>query len=188
MDPNIAIAVGTCFAAAAALAAVATSVVVYKGQSKLSRDLARDQSATSEKISKDQAALSLKISQDQSALSLKIHENQTLLSQRQLLIPLWSYMSVLNHVKLGDIVEPDVIKLVNTLELVAVSCEGGMVDAKVIKRTFRDLYMQFYEEIHAIPMLRGRQISGAALLKENPAAMKFYKELQDEHINRDSLN
>jgi hypothetical protein len=48
--------------------------------------------------------------------------------------------------------------------------------------------MQFYEEILAIKMLRGRGISGVALLNENRAAMKFYKELQEEHINRDSLN
>jgi hypothetical protein len=84
-------------------------------------------------------------------------------------------------------VEPDVIKLVNTLALVAVSCEGGMVDTQVIKRIFRDLYMQFYEEVAAIKLLPGRRISGAALLNENRAAMKFYKELQEEHINRDSL-
>lgn len=188
MDPNILIAVGTVCAAVAALAAVAVSVVVYRGQSKLARQLAKDQRASSEKISKDQSALSLKINQDQSALSLKIHENQTLLSQRQLLIPLWSYMSVLDHIKPDHIIEPEVIKLVNTLELVAVSCEGGIVDAKLIKRTFRDLYMQFYEEIQAIPMLLGRKISGRGLLKENPAAMKFYNELQQEHLNRDRLN
>jgi hypothetical protein len=177
MDPNTAIAIGTGLAAIAAFAAVVVSVVVYKGQSKLSVSLSREQSATSEKISKEQAAL-----------SLKIHENQTLLSQRQLLIPLWSYMSTLSHIKPDDPVEPDVLKLVNTLELVAISCEGGMVDTKVIKRTFRTLYMQFYEEIAAIKMLRGRGISGTALLNENPAAMKFYRELQSEHINRDSLN
>jgi hypothetical protein len=74
------------------------------------------------------------------------------------------------------------------LELVAISCEGGMVDTKVIKRTFRDLYMRFYEEIQSIKALPGRGISGLALLNENRAAMKFYRELQEEHINRDSLN
>jgi len=177
MDPNIAIAIGTGLAAIAAFAAVVVSVVVYRGQSSLSVSLSREQSATSEKISREQAAL-----------SLKIHENQTLLSQRQLLIPLWSYMSTLSHINPDDPVEPDVLKLVNTLELVAISCEGGMVDTKVIKRTFRDLYMRFYEEILAIQVLRGRGISGLALLNENRAAMKFYKELQEEHINRDSLN
>jgi hypothetical protein len=156
---------------------VVVSVVVYKGQSKLSVSLSREQSATSERISREQAAL-----------SLKIHENQTLLSQRQLLIPLWSYMSNLHHINPREPVEPDVLKLVNTLELVAISCEGGMVDTKVIKRTFRELYMQFYEEILAIHLLPGRKISGVTLLNENRAAMKFYKEIQNEHINRDSLN
>jgi hypothetical protein len=177
MDSNIAIAIGTGLAAIAATTAVVVSIIVYKGQSKLSRDLSREQSATSEKISKEQAAL-----------SLKIHENQTLLSQRQLLIPLWNHMSVLNHIDPNSPVEPDVLKSVNTLELVAVSCEGGMVDTQVIKRTFRDLFMRSYEEIQAIKMLPGRKVSGATLLHENRAAMKFYKELQDEHLNRDSLN
>ncbi len=177
MDPNVAIAIGTGLAAVSASAAVIVSVIVYKGQSKLSKDLDREQSATSQKIS-----------QEQSALSLKIHENQVLLSQRQLLIPLWNHMSVLNHVDPNQPIEPDVLKLVNTLELVAVSCEGGMVDPHVIKRIFRDLFMEFYEEVQAIKMLPGRKISGLALLNENRAAMKFYRELQEEHINRDSLN
>jgi hypothetical protein len=177
MDPNIAIAIGTGLAAISATAAVVVSVIVYRGQAKLSKDLSREQSATSERISKEQAAL-----------SLKIHESQTLLSQRQLLIPLWNHMSVLNHIDPDQPIEPDVLKLVNTLELVAVSCEGGMVDTHVIKRIFRDLYMEFYEEIAAIKMLPGRRVSGVTLLNENRAAMKFYKELQDEHINRDRLN
>lgn len=177
VDPNVAIAIGTGLAAITAITAVVVSIIVYKGQSRLSVTLAHEQSAMSEKISKEQAAL-----------SLRIHENQTLLSQRQLLIPLWSYMSNLSHINPDKPVEPDVLKLVNTLELVAISCEGGMVDTKVIKRTFRDLYMHFYGEIQAIKMLPGRGISGVALLNENRAAMKFYKELQDEHINRDSLN
>jgi hypothetical protein len=97
-------------------------------------------------------------------------------------------MSVLNHINPDTPIAPDVLKLVNTLELIAASCEGGMVDAQVIKRVFRDLYMQFYEEIQAIKMLPGRKISGLALLNENRATMKFYRELQDEHINRDKLN
>lgn len=177
MDPNVAIAIGTGLAAISAMAAVVVSVIVYRGQAKLSRDLSHEQSETSKKISTDQ-----------SALSLRIHENQTLLSQRQLLIPLWTHMSVLNHINPDHPVEPDVLQLVNTLELVAVSCEGGMVDAQVIKRVFRDLYMQFYEEIANIKMLPGRKISGQALLNENRAAMKFYRELQEEHINRDKLD
>jgi hypothetical protein len=177
MDPNVVIALGTGLAALSATVAVVVSIVVYKGQAKLSHDLSREQSATSEQISREQAAL-----------SLKIHENQKLLSQRQLLIPLWNHMSVLRHINPETPVETDVLRLVNTLELVAVSCEGGMVDTQVIKRIFRDLFMQFYEEILAIKMLPGRKISGTALLNENMAAMKFYKELKEEHINRDSLN
>jgi hypothetical protein len=177
VDPNVAIAIGTGLAAITAIAAAIISVIVYRGQAELSRVLSREQSETSKKISSDQAAL-----------SQRIHENQMLLSQRQLLIPLWTHMSVLRHINPDNPIEPDVLQLVNTLELVAVSCEGGMVDAQVIKRVFRDLFMQFYEEINAVKMLPGRKISGPQLLNENRAAMKFYRELQDEHINRDKLD
>ena len=87
-------------------------------------------------MSKDQSATSEKISREQAALSLKIDENQMVLSQRQLLIPLWNHMSVLNHINPEKPVEPDVIGPVNTLELVAVSCEGGMVDTQVSRGCF----------------------------------------------------
>lgn len=186
-DPNFWIATGTGLAAISAVAAIVVSVIVYKGQGNLSTKLSREQSDLSARISIEQSATSERISKQQAELSMKIHDNQMVLSQRQLLIPLWAHMSILNHIDPENPIEPDAIRLVNTLELIAVCCEGKMVDAQVIKRVFRDLYMQFYEEIAGIRMLPGRKISGAELLKENRAAMHFYDELKREHMDRDKL-
>lgn len=64
-------------------------------------------------------------------VAYKVHQNQKLLSQRQLLLPLWDYMATLSKIDSNTPVTPDVIKVVNTLELVALCCEGGMIDEKL---------------------------------------------------------
>jgi hypothetical protein len=165
MDSNTLTAISTGLSAIAAVAAVIVSVIVYRGQSQLTEKVAREQSA----------------------ISLKIHENQHLLSQRQLLIPLWGYLDNLKQINPTAPIEPDVLKVVNTLELVALCCEGGMVDTAVIKRTFRDVFMQLYDQVEAVPTMKGLNLSGVELLKQNRAAMKFYGDLKQEHMNRDAL-
>lgn len=121
-------------------------------------------------------------------VSWLVYRGQRLLSQRQLLIPLWDYMSSLNEINPQRPITPDVLKVVNTLELVALSCEGGMVDPAVIKRTFRNIYMNLYEQVERCGPLPGLEPkAGRDLLKENPAAMAFYQQLLKEHLDRDRL-
>lgn len=112
---------------------------------------------------------------------------QRMLSQRQLIIPLWDYMSKLNDIDPENPVVLDVRNAVNTLELVAICCEGGMVDEQVIKRTFRDPFVQLYDAIAVCKEMPSLRRNGIALLRENPAAMSFYEKLKQEHMNRDKL-
>jgi hypothetical protein len=120
----------------------------------------------------------------------KVATMQKMLTQRQLLIPLWEYMARLNNL------DPDPAKVrldhlldaLHTLELVALCCEGGMVDELVIKRTFSDPFMKLYQAIEKypdIPSLDNR--NGPALLLENPAAMSFYETLKEERLARNKL-
>ena len=109
------------------------------------------------------------------------------MSQRQLLLPLWSYITNLNDIDPTKPIEADVLKTVNTLELVALCCEGGMIDAAVIKRTFKDVYLRLYDQIQALPILPGLKRSGPELLNQNPAAKAFYKELEEEHMRAGQL-
>ena len=120
-------------------------------------------------------------------VSWMVYRGQRLLTQRQLLIPLWEYMSSLSEVNPQQPITPDVLKVVNTLELVALSCEGGMVDPAVIRRTFRNIFMKLYEQVDRCGELPGLGKTGRDLLKENPAAMAFYQQLLNEHLNRDRL-
>jgi hypothetical protein len=79
-----------------------------------------------------------------------------------------------------------VVKVVNTLELVALCVEGGMVDAQVIRRTFREGFIYHYEQVKACGELeRMNGKTGADLLRENRAAQAFYTQLIDEHIKQD---
>lgn len=120
-------------------------------------------------------------------VSWLVWKSQRSLSQRQLLIPLWSHMSSINEISPRNPVGPDVIKAVNTLELVALCCEGGMIDKAVIKRTFQSVYLKLYQQVEACSDVPGCQKSGREMLTENRAAMALYTELLNDHVKQGSL-
>lgn len=118
-----------------------------------------------------------------------IHEEQQKLSQRQLLVPLWQYMMSMKPIKPHDLVQPDVLLAINALELVALCCEGKMIDELVIKRTFRQIFIQQYEAIEdcgSMEYFDGK--TGKQILHENPATQAFYRKLKEEHLEKDKLD
>lgn len=120
-------------------------------------------------------------------LAYRVHKSQQLLSQRQLLLPLWEYMSQLTEINPNQPITPDVIKLVNTLELVALSCEGGLVDEQLIRRTFRDEFIRHYQTIKKCDILPGMTINGERLLMNNRATSTLYNKLYQEFISQDRI-
>lgn len=112
-----------------------------------------------------------------------IYRNQKLLSQRQLLLPLWDHMSTLSSIDSNNPIIPDIIKVINTLELVALCCEGKMVDEVVIKRTFQAQFMMHYESIKDCRTLVGIQKTGKDLLNENLATRNLYKKWDNERVS-----
>lgn len=131
-----------------------------------------------------------KIARDAVKTSEAVAMIQVALSQRQLLLPLWQYLSTLSQIDSEDPVWTDVLKAMNTLELVALCEESGAVDAQVIRRTFREQYMRLYESIAAIKEAKPKDgklghPGGQQLLRENRAAMNFYNELSKEHMVQD---
>ena len=110
-----------------------------------------------------------------------------MLSQRQLLVPLWEHMTSVKEVDPANPSIADVLNGIHSLELEAVCCEGGMVDEGVIKRTFRDVFIKTYDQVASCPEMPSLRRDGKALLRENPAAMRFYEVLMSEHRDRDKL-
>jgi hypothetical protein len=131
--------------------------------------------------------ISWRIHVNQKTLTEKISNSQELLAQRQLLVPLWGYISTLNEINPQSPIVPDVIKAVNTLELVALCCEGRMIDEKVIKRTFSNEFIKIYEQIEACQNLTGLNKSGKTLLGEAKSASLFYNKLKHEHLNSNAI-
>ena len=121
-------------------------------------------------------------------VSYKVHRSETLLAQRQLLLPLWQYISGLNEINSEKPITPDVIKSVNTLELVALCCEGQMIDPKVVKRTFSDVFITQFDQINRCGTLPGMTKNGNDILRECRAASYFYEELRREHLGRGQLS
>ncbi|EAA4627368.1 TPA: hypothetical protein ACG0V2_005090 [Escherichia coli] len=95
------------------------------------------------------------------------------LTQRQIIIPLWSYISVLSKINPQEPILPDIVKNINALELVALCCEANIVDEKVIFRTFLEQFIQHFEDIKNCRNI-GDGRSGMDLIKENRAAEEFY--------------
>lgn len=120
-------------------------------------------------------------------VAYKVHQNQKLLSQRQLLLPLWDHMATLSKINHKQPITSDVIKVVNTLELVALCCEGGMIDEQVIRRTFKEQFMEHFEAIDRCTELPGLSCDGRQLLKENKAAFQFYTKLNNENMSSDRM-
>jgi hypothetical protein len=96
-------------------------------------------------------------------------------------------MSKLDDIDPKDPKPKQVTDTVNALELVALCCEGGMVDAAVIKRTFSDAFIHLYELIGKLPEMPTLRRDGAALLRENQASAVFYEELKEEAKKRGML-
>lgn len=117
-----------------------------------------------------------------------VFQGQKKLSQRQLIIPLWKYLSNIREIDPEKPIASDVINLVNTLELVAICCEGGMVDEDVIRRTFSDGFIRHSDAILKInSKIPGLGKDGQTLFKENKSAYQFHKKLTDEYYSTNKL-
>lgn len=120
-------------------------------------------------------------------VTYRIHNNQKLLSQRQLILPLWEYISNIKDINYEKPVTPDVIRTVNTLELIALLCEGGIIDEQIIRRTFKEQYIKHYDNIKKCGKLEGCVLDGDGLLRQNKAAMNFYRKLSEEFMQSDRI-
>jgi hypothetical protein len=165
MLTEVVVAIATAFSAITALIAVIVAWKVWRGQESLTKSLAARQEQLANELS----------------------ERERLLTQRQLLLPLWQYISTLSQIDPKNPVVPDVLRVVNTLELVALCCEGEIIDPRVVKRTFRDTYIMLYQQVEQCGVLPGLGKLGRSLMNENRAAIAFYQELMNEHMQRDSL-
>ncbi|EBI5511318.1 TPA: hypothetical protein KIA93_004429 [Salmonella enterica] len=108
----------------------------------------------------------------------KTTKNQRELTQRQIILPLWNYISALSKINSQQPVMPDVIKNINALELVALCCEANIVDEKIIIRTFSEQFIQHFEDIKKCHNI-GDGRNGDDIIKENRAAEQFYDRLNE---------
>ncbi|WP_437589244.1 DUF4760 domain-containing protein [Sorangium sp. So ce1000] len=113
--------------------------------------------------------------------SVEAAATQKQLAQRQIVIQLWDRMTRLKPIDPKNPEPAMVHDALSTMELIGLCCEGGMVDASVIKRTFGPIFIRLCEMIKrcdAIPTLENK--TGSELLLENRCAMAFYDELMTE--------
>lgn len=134
-----------------------------------------------------QGKLTREIHTQQLKNTREIHEQQVKLSQRQMFIQIWPILSNLDNIDPQRLIEPSVVKTVNVLELVAVCCEGGMLDTDVIRRTFLDRFLEFYDVIKQVSKMTSTGKSGPDLLRENPAIGRLYTKLKEESEARAAI-
>lgn len=140
-------------------------------------------------LNKKQSAFSKKTYEEQYEFSKKTYEEQNLLLKRREVISIWKYISKLTDIDPQDPNPIHVLTNVNTLELVALCCEGGMIDKDVIYRTFLNTYIKYYEDISQIKevSLGNKTMSGLDLIKENKSMESFYNELNKHRIETGKL-
>ena len=120
-------------------------------------------------------------------LTKSLHEQQILLSQRQIFISLWPTLSNLRKLDPQKPIHPDVVNAVNTLQLLAVCCEGGAVDALLVRRAFADSFLEMCDMIESVPKMASLGKSGLELLRENPPVERLREELLIERRGRGAL-
>ena len=117
-------------------------------------------------------------------ISFIVYLGQKKLSKRQFIIPLWEHMTSLNDLNPSEIVIPHVIKTVNTLELIAISCEGKMIDEAIIIRSYAHQFVYNFETVQKCPTMPAlNNKSGQDLLNECPAVIAFYNKIKQHLIN-----
>jgi len=109
------------------------------------------------------------------------------LQQRQLIVPLWEYLSKTEAIAPENPNERAVVDSVNVLELVALCYESQAIEQAMIKRTFRDKYLSIYREIEALPKM-GSGKSGRDYIHENRACQAFYDVLSAESKHQDKAD
>lgn len=111
-------------------------------------------------------------------ISFIVYRGQKRQNQKQLVIPLWEHMSKLNIIIPEAPNSKDIVTAVNTLELVAVSCKNKIVDQRIIRLIFKDLFIRFVVDIRACGVMDefdGQ--NGVQLINNVPIVVEFYNNL-----------
>ncbi len=153
------------------VASIVATWTIAKSQEKLQTRLAAEQKLMQERIS---------------AETNERHAEQRRYEQRSQLLPIWRYLSNLSEIS-SESATPEVVKTVNTLELIAVCTEAEIIDEVVVLRTFRDKFIKLFEAVRNIGKLEGysSEVTGKMLLVDSPAATQLYERLVGERNNRD---
>lgn len=134
-----------------------------------------------------QAKITNQLHGEQIALSKKVHEEEKLLSQRQLLLPLMQTISQVRDIDTAKPHWPDVVALMNSLEILALCYESEAVDPAVIRRTYSEKFIELYDKIGECKNPPEGWRSGRQLLAENKAAGKLRDELKQFVQNQNAL-
>ena len=156
-------------------------------QQSLETRLAKEHDVLEQRLARESSELDTKLAKQRENFDRELARTERLYSQRSALFDLWKYISELDQVDPKDPVTPDIMKAVNALELVALCCEGSIVDRDLVRRTFRQSYIDLYDQIEQVIEVPGLDKSGKKLLGENPAAMKLYHDFKAEVMLQDQL-
>jgi len=112
-------------------------------------------------------------------ITIVLYRKQLKTSQKQIILPLWEYISKLREINSATPITPDVIDAINTLELIATLCTNGIIDEDIIIKSFKSQYIKHYDNIKncgALPGLNNK--TGLDLINENKNVKEFYKKLK----------
>ena len=175
-DWEIAAAVGSVLSGIGGIASVAVAIILYHGQKKLSFQLAKYQTESTQQMQADQ-----------NKVTQQLHLESQRFSQRQLLIPLWEQLDGMRDVNPQDPVWPEVIRVANTLELIALCVESGIIERDVFDRAWGEMFLDQARKIMKCKGHHDDGRSGTDILNSNRAAREVYEELDRRDKSRSRL-
>ncbi len=187
-------AIAAAISAILALVATVVSIIAIRRQDELGRQqqdleatLADQHDKLDLKLAAEKSEFDAKLAAQREDFDRELARTERLYSQRSALFDLWKYISQLSAIAPAQPVTPDIMQGTQTLELVALCCEASIVDLDLVRRTFRQSYVDLYEQIEQVVDVPGLNKSGKRLLGENPAAMKLYQQFKTEIMHQGAL-
>lgn len=118
---------------------------------------------------------------EQKALQERLNDQESNFEKKRFIISLWDKMTAISSINPGKPVEVDVRNAVNTLELVSICWQAGIVDKRMVVLSFGNLFNSLYVQIEQIHQrLPGCGRTGHELLSHNPAISAVRNQIREE--------
>ena len=117
---------------------------------------------------------------EQRTLQERLNRQESDFEKKRFITVLWDKMATVSNISRDEPIEADVRYAVNTLELVSLCWQAGIVDKRMVILSFGRLFDSLYIQIEQISeRLPGCGKTGHELLTQNPAISAVRRQIRE---------